>query len=310
MAAASPTKPRPFVVLMIPGERSLAKWGPIPLLCAIGTGWNWGAFDRAAEIHRRYQPQLPALPRPEIVRSGSLGYRSVLADLYWIGAVNYFGDQRNAHFAYAELPNYLELVIALDPDFRYPYLFAGYALPWNKGHGWVNVDSAISIMERGVHRFPNDWQLRIQLAYLYSGYQHQYREAGDQLAAAARLPGAPPYAGRLATRMYASTGNYDGALAIADEILGAEEDEDIRREMTRRKAEILVVRDLDRLERLINDFKRIENRFPTRLEELVSAGMIDALPRESLGGVFEYDAVTGTVQSSVLHDRLKVFEQP
>lgn len=266
-------------------------------------------FDRRAEALRRYQPRFVALPRPDIARYLSLGFRAVVADLYWIGAVNYFGDQRNSRVAYGELSNYLELILALDPDFEYAYLFGGMALPWNKGKGWVNIDEAISILERGAKRFPNDWRLRFQLAFTYSEYRQRYKDAGNQLAAAAVLAGAPEYLGRLAARMYAATGDYDGALSIVEQLAGSIDDPRIRDGMLRRSEEIRTVKKLKKLEELVQRFSRERGRLPASLEELVSSGMVKALPEEGLGGVFVYDSASGEVESSVLHDRLEIFRQ-
>jgi hypothetical protein len=280
------------------------------VLWVLGTSWNVGAFDRRAEILRRFHPDFVVLPRPDVVRAVSFGYRSVIADLYWIGGLNYFGDDRNRRVAYQELSNYLELVLALDPDFKFVYEFGGFALPWNRGDGWVNIDPAISILERGTKRFPKDWRMRLQLAYLYSGYRGRFKDAGDQLAAAALCPGAPDYLGQLATRMYATTGDFDGAMMIAEQIIRNTDDPDVRNGMIKRAREVQTVKDLSHLEKVVGKFERTYGRNPVALSELVTTGMITKVPEESLGGTFQYDPATGQVRSSVLHERLQVFEEP
>jgi hypothetical protein len=285
------------------------------LLLALGllaacVAWNLGAFDRKAEIIRRYQPRFVSLPRPEVVRLGSLGFHSLAADLYWIGALNYFGDDRNERIAFAQLSNYLELVVALDPDFEIAYQYGGVALPWNTGKEWIHIDQAISLLERGVQRFPNEWKLRFELAYTYVAYTSRYRDAGQQLAAAALLPGAPPYLASLATRMYGSAGDYDGAARIAEQMMAETKDEELRAGMAQRLREIDVVRNITRLEALVAQFRADHQRLPTTLDELVSAGLIAQIPPEALGGRFQYDPATGTVESSVLHERLKLFTHP
>lgn len=277
-------------------------------LWATITVWNWISFNPRTEALRNYQARFVVLPRPDIARAASLGFRSVTSDLYWIAAVNYFGDQRNELVAYAQLSNYLELVVSLDPDFEYAYLFGGMALPWSIGKGWVNVDEAISLLERGVKRFPNNWRLRFQLAYTYSTYRDRFKDAGDQLAAVALLPGSPDYVGGLATRMYASAGQYETATMIAEQLANSVEDPEIKEALLRRAAETRTVRSVIRLEELVKRFADLRHHFPATLDELVSAGLLSALPVDELGGTFEYNPATGEVESSVLHDRLRIHQ--
>ena len=280
---------------------------PLALWTAL-TAWNWVRFDPRAEAIASYAPRFVALPRPEVARLGSLGFRSVLADLYWIGAVNYFGDQRNELVSYRQLPNYFNLIVALDPDFQYPYLFGGMAMPWNIGKGWANVDEAISLLERGVRRFPDDWRLHFQLAYTYATYRERYRDAGDQLAAAAALPGVPEYVGRLATRMYASGGQYEMATLVAEQLARSIDNEAVREGLLRRAKELRTVRKVLALEAAVKRFAEVHQRRPASLDELVSSGLLTALPTDELGGTFEYDPSTGSVESSRLHERLKIFK--
>jgi hypothetical protein len=291
-------------------RRTLVRMSLAPVLWAVATAWNVGVFDRRAEILRRQEPTFVVLPRPEIVRALSFGFRSVLSDLYWIGAVNYFGDQRNARLGYAELSNYLEIVIGLDPAFESAYAFGGFALPWNTGKQWVNIDPAISLLEKGVQRFPSNWKMRLQLAWLYSSYRNRFKDAGDQLAVAARLAEAPPYLGPLSARMYATTGDYDGALLITEQLINESGDDEVRQALIRRAQEIRTVKDISELEKGVKRFEETQHRLPQSLRELVDVGLLRSVPEESLGGVFLYDPATGKVQSSVLHDRLKVFGQP
>ena len=275
-------------------------------LWAITTAWNWAGFDPRAEALRNYQARFVVLPRADIARAASLGFRSVASDLYWIAAVNYFGDQRNDQVSYAELYNHLELVVSLDPDFEYPYLFGGISLPWNTGKGWLNIDEAISLLERGVKRFPDSWRLRFQLAYTYSTFRDRFKDAGDQLAAVALLPGSPDYVGRLATRMYATAGQYDAAMMLAEHLASSIDDPKVKGRLLRRAAEARTVREVLRLEELVKRFFEVHHHFPAALGDLVSAGFLSSLPVDELGGTFEYNSATGEVQSSMLHDRLRI----
>lgn len=281
----------------------------IAALFSAGTGWNVGAFDRRATVIRRYQPTFVVLPRPEVARAASLGFRSLMADLYWVAAVNYFGDQRNATISYAQLANYMELVVTLDPEFEYAYYFAGVSLPWNQGKGWVNLEEAISFLKRGIEKFPRNWKMRFQLAFIYSEFQNRYTEAGDELKVVGTIPGAPVYAGLLAARMYAHTGDFDKAVSIAEELAALAPEPEVQQALLQRALEARAVKNLTRLEAHVTRFREQTGRNPAELAELVRERFIDAVPEEGLGGAWVYDPTTGTVSSSVLQDRLNVHKQ-
>lgn len=274
-----------------------------------GTAWNYLAFDRRALVLRRYQSTIAVLPRPEVARAASLGYRALASDLYWVAAVNYFGDQRNATLSYAQLANYMELVVTLDPEFEYAYYFAGVSLPWNQGKGWVNLEEAISFLKRGIEKFPRNWKMRFQLAFIYSEFQDRYQEAGDELKVVGSIPGAPVYAGLLASRMYAHTGDFDKAVSIAEELAMLASEPEIQQALIQRAAEARAVKNLTRLETQVKRFHEQRGRNPSELEELVHEKFIESVPEEGLGGSWKYDPATGSVSSSVLQDRLTVHRQ-
>lgn len=277
-------------------------------LYALGAYCNTAMFDRSKLALERYQPEFVVLPRPEVVRVLSLGFDSVTADWYWIKAVNYFGDNRNMQVAYGELANYFELVTDLDPKFFAAYLFGGYALPWNRGDQWVNTREAAALLERGTREFPNDWRLRFQLAYIYSAYLHRYKDAGDQLVAASKLEGAPPYLGSLATRMYATTGDVQGAELLAQHLYEETTDPEQRKIIKRRLFELRSSATAEELTAAARKFREAKGHFPASLKELADSGV--AVPAEPLGGSWAYDPKTGQVSSSVLNAKLGIFIHP
>lgn len=283
--------------------------GIVVLLFATLTVWNVVSFDRMSEVRRRYHASIVAIPKPEVVKILALGYRNVIADWYWIKGVNYFGDNRNAILAYGELYNYLKLVVELDRKFYAAYLYGGYALPWNRGDKWVNVDEAAELLNRGIKEFPDAWKLRLQLAYIDSAYLHRFREAGDQLAAASKIPGAPRYAASLATRMYATVGDLQGAQFLAEEMIQEQRDPKIREMLIRRLFELRAADAAQRLTHAVSAYADAHGgKRPDSLSQLADSGV--SIPKEPLGGSWLYDPKEGVVRSSVLNERLTLYVHP
>ena len=275
------------------------------LLWVVGTAWNIAAFDQERLLAKRWQPDFSALPTPSVARILSLGFRPIVADYYWIMGVFYFGQQKNAQTLHAQLADYMDIVVELAPDFESAYRFAGMAIPTvRENEPWANVERAVSILERGADRFPDNWFLRLLLAYYYSAHLERYVEAADQLVLASKAYGAPAYFTSLATRLYAQAGDVSTAKLLAATILEDTDDPVIIDAMQQRLRELQVHQDLDALQAAVSAFRDQEGHLPSSLQDLVRHGLLNRLPAESLDGVFLYDRATGQVTSSMLPRRV------
>ena len=68
---------------------------------------------------------LPAIPFLEVA---SLGYREAMADVAWLGAVQYYGEHRQGGNDLTEFRHYVDAVNVLDPRFEHPYVFGAFVL--------------------------------------------------------------------------------------------------------------------------------------------------------------------------------------
>src|SRR5262245_32515353 len=100
------------------------------------------------------------LPRPSVLQRLSLGHHELTADLVFIRAIIYFGGEMAGRRDYTWLDNYLETIVALDPQFRTPYRWAGVATMYHgKKITPEDVRHSIHFLELGVKAFPDDWEL-------------------------------------------------------------------------------------------------------------------------------------------------------
>lgn len=213
------------------------------------------------------------LPSAGQARLMSLGNTTLVADYYWIRSLQYFMDPTQARHGYRNLADLLDLVVSLDPEFEYAYEFAGIAVPVDAGRmRYLNVDRSIALLKKGIARFPDNWQLHFQLGFNYLNYANQPGPAAEELATAAKLPGAPPYLSQLAARVFAVSGDLDRATAFTKEMLGRATDPEYREAMRRRLDELDVERELRRIEAAAEAFRQAEGRYPRGLPELVSRG--------------------------------------
>lgn len=279
------------------------------VLWTLATWMSVSSFDPTAvgASENRAEPVL--LIRPEVAHVLALGFDAFVADLYWVGALHYFGEPKNQRVCYSQLAGYLEIVNSLAPGFESAYRFGGLSLPCPCADGWKNVAEAIAVLRRGAARFPSNWHFRLLLAYDLSAYQKQYEEAGRILFEAARIPGAPSYLGRLATRMFSQVDDYETAGQVARQLYEETADPLEREALLHRIRQLNVARELATLQRAVTEFHARTGRLPSALDELVRAGALSSIPEEALGGSWEYDPATGRVRSTALTDALRLFER-
>ncbi len=146
------------------------------------------------------------LPPPEWLQVMSLGHRQALADLIWLRALIYFGDELANQGAVKHVFNYGESMLALDPDFRRVYSWIGVAGVYTPvGNPPEFTERAVDVLRRGVERFPNDgelaWDAGATITYELLPHLPKDDPSRDRLEtdgneymmAAARLGGGPPW---------------------------------------------------------------------------------------------------------------------
>lgn len=230
---------------------------------------------------QRWQPhgyasratELIYLPTPAQARILALGYREVVADYYWVRALQYFTEPSLAVVSYKNLADFLEVVVGVDPDFEYAYKFAGIAIPFDVGRGrFVNTERSTSLLERGVERFPNNWQLRFFLGFNYLNYHQQPAKAAEQFAAASKLPGAPRYLSAFTAKVFTVGGDIERAISFAETTLETAEDPEVQSLMKKRLRDLYAEKMVGRIEEGAQRFREQLGRYPFDLDELVRSG--------------------------------------
>jgi len=124
-------------------------------LCAVIQFSHLRVEKLAAESQTR-AAVAPVIPAPTPVKLMALGYDQLLADVWWLAFIQYFGDTRerlNDHYRYSY--RYLDLVTALDPRFIQPYWFAAFSV----GAEMKRPDLAARLIDRGLSANQDNWYL-------------------------------------------------------------------------------------------------------------------------------------------------------
>jgi len=216
--------------------------------------------------------ELIYLPTPAQARLLSLGYEQVMADWYWVKALQYFTDPDHELNTYRNLGDFLEVVVGIDPDFEYAYKFAGLSIPFDVGRmRYVNSDRAIGFLERGVARFPKNWELHFYLGFYYLNFKEDPARAAEQFAAAAEIPGSPSYLKRFAARLFTVGGDLERGRLFAETMLATTSEPAEQEKLKRRIRDIEAERQLRELEHAARRFKDEHGRWPISPVELSAA---------------------------------------
>jgi hypothetical protein len=241
------------------------------------------------------------VPRPEVAQLSALGFDAVVADYYWLQAVQIVGGEGTPHQKEELLGALIDVVTTLDPWVDHPYRFAGVWLTGSE----ASVRKANELLRRGITHHPGDWRNRLYLGFNHFYYLDERAEAAEVLESAMDLPGAPLYVRRLVARLKTA----EGGLAVAETFLHGlllqTEDEHARAQYESALDEIATERVARVLDEARRRYQERHGRDITTLADLTGGPepVLAALPPEPHGGAWVLDRWSGEIVSNVVGHR-------
>lgn len=245
------------------------------------------------------------LPKGEYLRPFVLGYDQFVADIIWLRAIQIIGDNGVTSKGFDWIYHALDVVTTLDPKFSYAYQFGGVTLAvLGKQPEKSNI-----LLEKGFKENPEVWQLPFYIGFNYFFYMQNYKLAAEYMAKASEIQGHPEYLPKLAARLYVQAGNPDVALEFLTRVYKETKDEKIRLTIEQRIKEVIVERDIRILEDAVKKYNELYKVYPVDLTELIKKDLIRNIPDEPFGGSYHLDPATGSIQSSIIKNRMKIYEK-
>ena len=177
-------------------------WSAVAATLLVALGATLSALrDREAGPDGDRYPVGPA-PRSDAVRRVALSFKAVLADLYWIRAVQHYGRTRLAGGGaedFAPLYPLLDVATTLDPRFDAAYRLGAVFLAEPSPGGPGRPDLALALLRKGMDYAPERWEYLQDLGFVHYWWLHDPEGAARWFERAADLPGGPlvaPAAGR------------------------------------------------------------------------------------------------------------------
>ncbi len=236
-----------------------------------------------------------------VLRTIALSYDALLADVYWIRAVQHFGStRRSADPAkkYGLLYPLLDITTTLDPSFNIAYRFGAIFLaePFPGGAG--RPDLAVRLLEKGIAARPDRWRYHQDVGFVYYWWLRDYKTAAAWFQKASEVPGAPWWLRSLAAASLTEGGERRGARLLWQQMAQTADNDWLMNEAARRLRQLDALDQIDALQSLVSEFTRRSGLRPESWHDLVRAGFLRGTPADPAGEFYELDPQTGTVTVS------------
>jgi len=256
----------------------------------------WGAALSLQAYREGRHPQPPAdndvlyFRGGEAVSRAALGFDAILADVYWIRAIQHFGGTRRAESGdktYKQLYPLLDLATTLDPHFNVAYRFGAIFLAEEYPNGPGRTDQSIALLERGLKVNPKRWQYAQDAGFVHYWWRQDYRAAAEWFDRASRIEGAPWWLRSMAATTLAEGGDRQSSRQLWQQLYDTTDDTWVRDNAQMRLAQLKALDDIDALAVMVRRHTEARGRPPADWNELVAARWLASIPLDPSGTPYE-----------------------
>jgi hypothetical protein len=232
----------------------------------------------------------------------ALGFRNLVADVYWMRAVVYYGGKRRASAEatatpadFAQLYPLLDLVTSLDPNFRVAYRFGAIFLTEAYPSGPGRPDLAIALLKRGLENDPTRWEYMEDIGFVYYWWLRDFKQAAEWFKRAGEQPGGPSWLGPLAATTLAEGGDRRSSRFLWTQLSQNTDIEWVRRTARQRLQQLDAMDTIEELNRRAMRFVAREKRPPRDWREFGVAEGLRGIPVDPVGTPYELDPASGMI---------------
>jgi hypothetical protein len=254
--------------------------------------------DRALGEHRGAEEAL-YIWSGEFLKRLCPGFENLMADIYWLRTVQYFGGQRAfaTQKRYELLEPLTNITVTLDPRFEMAYQYGATFLSEQYPTGAGQPEKGVALLKRG-GAATGSWRLKQFEGYFTLVFLHDYPGAADILLEASRMPGAAYWLKTLAADVLTRAGDRDVARRIWQHMIDQSPPGSIRSNAEFHLMQLDALEGRDKLQAEIATFRSRTGRFPRSLTELPHLAARRVPVADPSGVPFEYDESSGTVSIS------------
>ena len=287
--------------------RLTGPWWERPTSFAVGLATLVALFVWSAEVRdrvyaaSRVETRLLYIPDGEVLDRMALSFDALLADVYWIRALQHYGGTKRSEDeekSYELLGPLLDIATTLDPRFNAAYRFGSIFLTEGYPNGPGRPDLAIALLQKGIEEMPDKWQYYMDIGFIHYWWLQDYDTAASWFEKAADVPGASPWLRSLAANTLATGGSRESSRTLWQQIYDAADHDWIRDESARRLTQLQALDDIDGLIEAAQRFVEQSGRPPRSWEELIDAGLLPGFPVDPTGRPYVMDFTSATINVS------------
>jgi hypothetical protein len=239
----------------------------------------------------------------------ALEFRNLVADVYWMRAVVYYGGKRltsaqhqsSEQAATAPRPNFdllyplLDLVTSLDPHFKVAYRFGAIFLTEAYPSGPGRPDLAVALLERGIQNDAARWEYMEDIGFVYYWWLRDFKKAAEWFKRSSEQPGAPSWMAPLAATTLAEGGDRRSSRFLWTQLLQNTDIAWVRTTATNRLQQLDAMDTIEELNRRAARFMSRQHRPPADWREFGAAEGFRGTPVDPTGTPYSLDTTTGRV---------------
>jgi len=261
----------------------------------LGIYWIQSAIDQKIGPFHSTEEAL-YLPSGRVIKKLSLGHNGLLADIYWMRAVQYYGGKRlKNEKRFDLLEPLIEIATTLDPKLLHAYRFGSVFLAENEPVGANQPEKAIALLRRGIEHNPEEWQLHRDVGFIYYWFLHDYRKAAEAFLEGSKNPRAAVWMKTFAAELLAKGGSRQTARFLWQEAYQTSENQQMNDNAREHLMKLAAEEEIETLQVLIEKVQARTGRKISSLDELVSLGFFKKHPVDPKGYGYTLDPSTGKV---------------
>jgi len=220
----------------------------------------------------------------KLVKAMSLEYAPLMADIYWTRVVQYYGEKRTRHDPNFELLwPLLDLTTTLDPNLLVAYRFGSTFLSEPSPRGAGHPELGIELLERGIQANPEYWRFYEDLGFIYYFELKDYARASAAFAEGSKNPDAQIWMKIMAARIAAEGESLQTSIFLWNEVYQTAKDPQVKQNALTHLQLLGVEQDCKQLDALADEFQKRTGRRPSRVAEMVQAGLLSHVPADPAG---------------------------
>ncbi|HEV3041731.1 MAG TPA: hypothetical protein VHA33_28460 [Candidatus Angelobacter sp.] len=218
-------------------------------------------------------------PSGKTLKKLSLGYHSLLADIYWTRAVQYFGHKhQEEELRYDLLYPLLDITTDLDPHLIIAYEFGSVFLSQPAPAGAGEPDKAVALVEKGIRANPDYWRLYFTLGYIHYFDRKDYKAAREAFQTGSEKPGAYFWMKVMAAEMAQHAGETSFAEEIWKRLYESTQDQMVKDNAQQHLAALSVEKLIEELDKRVEFFRQKTGQLPSSWYDLIRAGLLRGIP--------------------------------